>query len=720
MVPHLPRLSYWALTYFLIVFINSVGARTPVIFSDVEATHHAGDNEDLKHTIDGVNVSASGWSLGEELDKPQSIIFTLASPIEADLIELSLSFMSGRPHASFAEFSISYTSDAIPRFEGEWNTLPLLNFSATSTTLFKKSGNRLRATKAPHVMTGNTPDEIYRISSRLLGKPVTGLKIEVFPVPRARNKITDLVMAWTIPGDFVLTEFRLEVISTTTNVALGAEVTTTHPLYISPRSGYVEMLPGALTDGWPSTIAHPAHGTPTKGFHFEIDLGQQRKIDHLSLRQRGNNYSLERFSKMRIKLYDQDPKEGSSPIWETLNHPDGSFPAMGEVDVLHADSGKGEFRGRYIRISSESQIPLSPMLAELEVYETRTPQLVALFADSQNLYNGNDSILENDLEIPPNIRRLGFKFNIPQTGQPLDQLFRWKLAGETKDWQISNSLLLEIPCPPAGEYNLVIQASHSDGAWDTSVLRLSFIVEAKFTQTSAFLWLIAASTLITGVIVTRYLSRHQIRLLEASSALEAERSRIAANMHDDVGARIAQLAVLQDVFAIEHDLTNEAKSDLSTMSASMRETMSSLNETVWAVNPKNNTLAALSTFLMQHADSYLSPIGISCKIISPNTWAGITFKQGIRHEVALAYKEALQNIVKHSKATNVEITLSHQCKLFIIKIADDGIGLPDETAGPGHYGLKNMRRRLADTGGSCAWFPREPCGTIVEMKLPLN
>ena len=102
-------------------------------------------------------------------------------------------------------------------------------------------------------------------------------------------------------------------------------------------------------------------------FHFEIDLGQQRVIDHLGLRQRGDRHNLNRFGKMRIRLYGQDPKSGALPTWETLNRPDGSFPEQGHVDILRASDGQGPFHGRYIRISSESDVPLSPMLAEIEV-----------------------------------------------------------------------------------------------------------------------------------------------------------------------------------------------------------------------------------------------------------------------------------------------------------------------------------------------------------------
>ncbi|CAA6679918.1 MULTISPECIES: ATP-binding protein [unclassified Lentimonas] len=705
-----------ALAAALIASMASTSARTSVVFSDVEASYHAGDPEHLKQTIDGRNESATGWSVGGHFNSPQSAIFTTKDPIEADLIELSLCFMSGRPHAAFADFALSYTTDAIPSQTGNWEPLPLLNYSATSCELSATPDNRLTAKEVSYVVTGMIPDDIYRISTRLLGKAATGFRIDVYPVLRVMRPADGPVMAWASTGDFMLTEFRVEIMSTSTNVALGASATATHPLHETkfPTVSSTMMAATTLTDGWPSTLAHPAKGVPVKDFYFEIDLGEQRKLDHLGLRQRGDHYSLDRFSKMRIKLYDQDPKSGATPIWETLNRPDGSYPPQGAVDILRASDGQGDFNGRYIRISSENSRPQSPMLAEVEAYETRTAELVAVIADGEILTT------DSNPHIPPGVQRLGFQFKIPQTGKPYDRLYRWRSSDGNKSWHTSNTLLLEIPCPPAGDFQLELQAAHSDGTWDASVLKLPLTVQARFTQTPTFLWLIGSVTLLVGALSARYFSRLKIKRLEAQTALEAERSRIARNMHDDVGARLAQLTVLQDVFTLEHELPTAANTDLAALTSYTREAMSALDEAVWTVNPRNDTLPALAAYLIQNIDAYLSPLGITYRIDSPNEWANIPLQAGTRHEVALAFKESLQNIVKHAAASEVAVTLRHTDGQFIIRVADNGCGFPDESVGPGQDGLLNMRQRLQSIHGSCDWLPNKNGGTIVEMKLPLS
>ncbi len=148
--------------------------------------------------------------------------------------------------------------------------------------------------------------------------------------------------------------------------------------------------------------------------------------------------------------------------------------------------------------------------------------------------------------------------------------------------------------------------------------------------------------------------------------------------------------------------------------------MASLDEAVWTVNPRNDTLTALAAFLVQHADHCLSPLGIACRIDGSNTWPEIALRAGTRHEVALAFKEALQNIVKHAAATAVELTLHHENGFFSIRLADNGHGIPRETSGPSKDGLLNMRQRLESIGGTCDWLSGESGGTVVKMKLPLS
>ncbi len=708
------KLIDWRIALFLLGLTFPLQA-APVVFKSVQATFHGGTPETLLKTIDGLETSPDGWCVAPRFEQAQAAIFLPAEPIEADLLNLTLFFMSGRPSASFASFSISYTTDAKPGFEGEWHELPMLNFGATAANLQRGQDNRLMAEEASVKITGKIPDNLYWITARTRGKSITGLRIDVFPVFRSPGFKIDYVgpgplMAWSRESDFVLTEFRAEVLTTTTNVALGAPVTATHPLY----SLYETMTPDALTDGWPSTIAHPEEDQSDEDFYFEIDLGKQRALDHLTLRQRGDPYNLERFGKMRIRLYDEEPKKNTAPVWQALNRADGSYPAIGEADVLRVVDGKGAFRGRYLRISTENTVPGSPMLAEVEVYETRTPRLVSVKADDKD----KELVGKTGIRVRPGVLRLGFQLEIPQSGKPRASLYRWRVREIHDDWQSSNSLLLEIPCPPAGNFTLEAQAAHSDGEWDASLLTIPLTIGEPFTRSWAFFWLMAGVALAAGGGVASWVSRRRISKLKAQAALAAERTRIARDMHDDVGARLSQLSFMLKSLYSDASLPASAKNEVNQITAAASETLGSLDEVVWTVNPKNDRLEALCRHLCGHATRYFAPLGIACQIESAPSWPDSWISAHDRHQITMAFKEALQNVIKHSGASVVKLTLAMDSGYFVIRVSDNGRGLPEHPEKSDRSGLDNMKSRLAGIGGLCEIHPTAAGGTEVEMRVP--
>lgn len=234
-------------------------------FKSVQATFHGGAPESLLKTIDGKDASPDGWCVTPHFGQMQSILFVAETPVDVDLLNLTMFFMSGHPNAAFADFSVHYTTDPDPGFDSVWEDLPILNYGATYYQLGKGQGNRLVAAEEPAFRTGTIPDNLYWITARTHGKAISGFRINVFPVQRKGSGAAEPVMSWAPWNkDFMLTEFAAEVISTTTNVALGTAVTASHPLFsqdfpVGEKAMAVSNMlsPGALTDGWPSTIAHP-------------------------------------------------------------------------------------------------------------------------------------------------------------------------------------------------------------------------------------------------------------------------------------------------------------------------------------------------------------------------------------------------------------------------------------------------------------------------------
>jgi signal transduction histidine kinase len=709
---------HWLPIWFLICARAALGA-SPVVFDAVEATYFQGTREDLARTIDGIDASGRGWSVAPRIDQAQSIVFTTAAPINANVILLTLCFQSGRPNGSIAECALSFTSDSQPSLNGNWRPLPIVNQSATTGSLTLTTDQRLRAGEVVAVTTGRIPDNNYQITARTTGHVVTGFRIDVFPVRRTLEQllpeVTDVpVMAWAMGGDFVLTEFRAAIITHSTNVALGAPVKASHPLYQTMTPVQV-MTPMALTDGLPSTFAHPRQPDIGSRFFFEIDLGSVHDIDHISLWGRNDVLGFEkRLSRLHVRLHEEDPSQGAEPVWQGIDRADGSHPQRGEVDILRAADGKGRFRGRYLRLSTDSEEPLSPQLAEVEVYAARPMVMAGLRADGREIEVAKTTV------IPPGTRRLSMEMGFENIDLPPESGFRWRLPGVQDDWRVSRGRLLEMTCPPAGNHLFEAQAAHSDGMWDAMLLSQKLTVRKPFTDTAGFYWLLACATLSTGVLITWVVSRRRIVALEAQTALAAERTRIARDMHDEVGARLSQLSFLLKAFQNNTKLPENAKQDVRQLSETATQALGSLDEVVWTVNPKNDTLESLARFIGQYAVRYLEPLSIGCRIGSPPAWPHLEVSAQTRHHIVMSVKEALQNVIKHSNATQVNIGLALADGSFVVRIADNGCGLGENTRETGRSGLANMESRLKSIGGSFSLRRSQEGGTEVELTVPIG
>ncbi len=517
-------------------------------------------------------------------------------------------------------------------------------------------------------------------------------------------------MAGSSDGDFVLTEFRVEAADPrTTNIAFGRPVTA------SEAARFPAEL---LTDGLPGTFSHPLNPDHKKTFYFQIDFGAAHRLDHIALRNRGDGNAPDRLSRVKIELYEQSPDAPSRPAWIGEDRADGSHPAPGEVDLVRADSGRGNFAGRWLRLSSDSPVAFSPQFAEVEVYESLPLEVLGISADGVALPPGARE------GVPAGSHWLRVDMKPAPPGLPDALPCRWRLRGDQMDWQAAPRLVAERACPPPGRYVFEAQLRQTDGEWNTALLELPMEVRARLWQTRAFLLSAAAFAALALASLVRHLTRRRLArrmgLLEANAALDRERARIARDMHDEVGSRLAQLAIRQDLFAREHRLPGDAREGLQQLARATRRAMASLDEVVWAVNPRNDTLASLAGYLEQCASDYLEPVEIACRIDAPFEWPEVKIRAQIRHNLVLALREALQNVLKHSGATEATLRLRLDARAFTVTLADNGRGIPAECEGPGKDGLANMRARLSAIGGRQEVRPRENGGTVVEMTVHID
>jgi signal transduction histidine kinase len=206
--------------------------------------------------------------------------------------------------------------------------------------------------------------------------------------------------------------------------------------------------------------------------------------------------------------------------------------------------------------------------------------------------------------------------------------------------------------------------------------------------------------------------------VERQHALETERSRIARDLHDDLGSSLTEISVLANTGQLPQTGATAQTNLFQTIGAKARRLIAALDVIVWAVDPEDNSLQSLADYLSGYTNEFFSPTGVSCRFNIPVSFPRITLEGRVRHDLLMAVKEALNNIVRHAHATEAEFRIAVSNGGLEIDIADNGKGFCNKTGKDGH-GLKNLSARMQKLGGHCTVESRVGGGTIVKIRLPL-
>jgi signal transduction histidine kinase len=246
-------------------------------------------------------------------------------------------------------------------------------------------------------------------------------------------------------------------------------------------------------------------------------------------------------------------------------------------------------------------------------------------------------------------------------------------------------------------------------------------VRTPFWQRKLFMGTTMAGLLLAVGIAVRLLERRrsqqQIQVLEQERAVASERARIARDIHDELGAsltKIHKLAEMMDQHSEIHDQTNTVS---KTISNTARDTIQTMDEIVWAVNPKNDTLKEMADYLVFYTEDFLRPSGITCCLDVSLNLPGIPATAEVRHNVFMVVKEALNNAVKHAAAHQIRFGLAYTANRLTVEIADDGRGFRlDEVTAVGN-GLENMQKRISGIGGKLNIQSEPEQGTTVKLEV---
>ncbi len=251
--------------------------------------------------------------------------------------------------------------------------------------------------------------------------------------------------------------------------------------------------------------------------------------------------------------------------------------------------------------------------------------------------------------------------------------------------------------------------------------RLFFIVAALVAVlAAASLWITQLRRKVEQR--TRMLEREHSRREQAERmrALEAERSRIARDLHDDLGSSLTEIRVMASTGLRGHGHDGRSNGLFKSISQKAHNLVSALDVIVWAVDPEANSLQSLADYLGSYVADYLSGAGIACRFRIPVSLPMVTLDGRQRHELFLAVKEIIHNIVQHSKATEVGFHLRMTGTILEIEVEDNGCGFDPARAMEAGRGLKNIPERLQRLGGSADLKSNPGRGTIVCISLDFS
>ncbi|HEX4265139.1 MAG TPA: sensor histidine kinase [Verrucomicrobiae bacterium] len=273
---------------------------------------------------------------------------------------------------------------------------------------------------------------------------------------------------------------------------------------------------------------------------------------------------------------------------------------------------------------------------------------------------------------------------------------------------------------PANHYTFRVRGMDVMGTWTGGEASIHVFVPEPFWKTPWF-WGVALVAIVAMIMgASRYFvwqrMRREMARLKQQRALEQERLRIAHDIHDDLGARVTQISLLSAMAQENPTFPEKARADFDKVSKMSRELVSALYETVWAVNPENDNLEALGNYVCQMVKQLCEQTPLRCRFHVMDLPHEAQVSSQTRHNISMAVKEAVHNIIKHAKASEVTIRMVFKDGSLEVSVHDDGVGFQPFDGISGH-GLSNMKQRLQNIGGNCTVESKPGGGTTVRLRL---
>lgn len=293
--------------------------------------------------------------------------------------------------------------------------------------------------------------------------------------------------------------------------------------------------------------------------------------------------------------------------------------------------------------------------------------------------------------------------------------YQYKLEGSDDDWSApTKQRVVNYARLSSGNYRFLVRAVNREGVVSITPASFEFRIMPPIYQRW---WFITLCVLVIGSMIVAIYRYRVARLLEMANM----RTRIATDLHDDIGANLTRIALLSEVAKqqLNQNSKDENGNPLSSIARIARESVASMSDIVWAINPERDHLIDLVRKMRQHADEVFTLREIQLKFNAPDAETNLKLGVTARRDLLLIFKESVNNAARHSACTKVEIDFRVEDGKLSLMIKDDGKGFMPSFDGEGQ-GLRSMKRRAENLRGTLTIDSSNECGTTVKFVLSLS
>jgi signal transduction histidine kinase len=325
---------------------------------------------------------------------------------------------------------------------------------------------------------------------------------------------------------------------------------------------------------------------------------------------------------------------------------------------------------------------------------------------------GEDEVSLSDLSPGENQLQIDFVGISFAPGESLR--YQYRLEGADADWSApTEQRAITYAKLSPGRYRFLVRAVNSVGALSPRPASVSFQILSPVWRRW---WFIAMAGALAGALAYAVYRYRVAQLL----ALERVRTRIAADLHDDIGSSLSQISVLSEVLRNQlGEAEARVSKNLSLINRVSQEALDSMSDIVWAINPQQDHLSDLIRRMRRVASEALPARDIEFTFNAPAMVLDLKLGADIRRQVFLMFKETINNLVRHSKCKLASIDLRIEGTCLALTVTDNGKGFDPDQVNEGN-GLISLHRRARSLGGETVVSSRKGAGATVMIKVPYN